>query len=196
MRKRFIAQKLIKKLNTKLQKKLNFKETLLLGVVLKGLPVAYSLAKMNDVMDNFVPLVAQRTFQMQHFVESGFPSLDWEIYLKERLSDCGNVLIVDDVVNSGFTKQKLESIVCPMSEERVSLGFCALVLNQRYLTNPDFVDSCDTFVLRVDADAVECDWGVMTVPLMNLSVEAALVRCEEYFRRFWLYENRVITITY
>lgn len=196
MRKRFIAQKLIKRLNAKLEKKFNFKETLLLGVVLKGLPVAYSLAKMNGVVENFVPLVAQRTFQMQHFVESGFPSLDWEIYFKERLSNCGDVLIVDDVVNSGFTKQRLESIVYSMSEERFGLGFCALVLNQRCLTNPDFVDSCDTFVLRVDADAVECDWGVMTVPLMNLGVDETLVRCEEYFRRFWLYEDRIITITY
>lgn len=77
MRKRFIAQKLIQKLNSKLQKKFDFKETLLLGVVLKGLPVAYFLAKMNGVMDNFVPLVAQRTLLMQHFVESGFPSLEW-----------------------------------------------------------------------------------------------------------------------
>ena len=196
MRKRFIAQKLIKRLNAELEKRFNFKETLLLGVVLKGLPVAYSLAKMNDVMDNFVPLVAQRTFQMQHFVESGFPSLEWEIYLKERLGDCENVLIVDDVVNSGFTKQKLESIVCSVNKERIGLGFCALVLNQRYLTNPNFVDSCDTFVLRVDAEAVECDWGVMTVPLMNLSVEETLVRCEEYFRRFWVCEKRVVTITY
>jgi adenine/guanine phosphoribosyltransferase-like PRPP-binding protein len=196
MRKRVVAQKLIQKLNAKLQRRLNFKETLLLGVVLKGLPVAYSLARINDVMDNFVPLVAQRTLQMQHYVESNFPSLEWELYFKERLSNCGTVLIVDDVVNSGFTKQKLESIVYSMSKERISLGFCALILNQRYLTNPNFVSPRDTFVLRVNAGAVECDWGVITVPLMNLSVKEALVRCGEYFRRFWLHENRVITITY
>jgi len=196
MRKRFIAQKLIQKLNDKLQKRVDFKETLLLGVVLKGLPVAYSLAKMNGVMENFVPLVAQRTLEIQHFVESSFPSLKWEVYFKERLSDCGSVLLVDDVVNSGFTKQKLESIVYSVSKERVGLGFCALVLNKRYLTNPDFVDSCDTFVLRVNAESVECDWGVMTIPLVNLSVEKTLLRCEEYFRRFWLYESRVVTVIY
>jgi len=196
MRKRFIAQKLIEKLNIILQRKLDFKETLLLGVVLKGLPVAYSLARMNDVMENFVPLVAQRTLQMQHYVESSFPSLEWKVYFKERLSNCGNVLIVDDVVSSGFTKKKLESIVYSVSKERIDLGFGALILNQRYLTYPNFIGSGDTFVLRVNAESVECDWGVMTVPLMNLSVEETLMRCEEYFRRFWLYENRVITITY
>ena len=196
MRKRVIAQKLIQKLNAKLQQRLNFQETLFLGVVLKGLPVAYSLARINDVMDNFVPLVAQRTRQMQHYVESNFPSLEWKLYFEEKLSNCGNVLIVDDVVNSGFTKQRLEGVVYSVSKERIGLGFCALVLNQRHLTNPDFVDSCDTFVLRVDAEAVECDWGVMTVPLMNLGVEETLVRCEEYFRRFWVCENRVVTITY
>ena len=196
MRKRFIAQELIKKLNTKLQKKLDFKETLLLGVVLKGLPVAYSLAKTNDVMENFVPLVAERTLQMQHYVESNFPSLEWTVYFRERLSNCENVLIVDDVVNSGFTKQKLESIVYSVSKKKIGLGFCALVLNERYLTNSSFVGSCDTFVLRVNAEAVECDWGVITVPLMNLGVEETLVRCEEYFRRFWVCEDRVITITY
>jgi adenine/guanine phosphoribosyltransferase-like PRPP-binding protein len=196
MRKRFIAQKFIKKLNAKLQRRIDFGETSLLGAVLKGLPVAYSLAKMNGVMENFVPLVAQRTLQMQHCVESSFPSLEWGVYFKRRLSICGNVLIVDDVVNSGFTKQKLESVVYSVSKEGIGLGFCALVLNERYLTNPNFVSSCDTFVLRVDAEVVECDWGVMTVPLMNLGVEEALVRCEEYFRRFWVCENRVVTITY
>jgi len=196
MRKRFVAQRLIEKLNDKLQKRVDFKETLLLGVVLKGLPVAYSLAKVNSVVENFVPLVAERTLEMQHFVESGFSSLEWEVYFKERLRDCGGVLLVDDVVNSGFTKQKLESVVYSVSGERVGLGFCALVLNRRNLTNPSFVGSCDTFVLRVDAEAVECDWGVMTVPLMNLGVEETLRRCAEYFRRFWLRENRVVTISY
>lgn len=196
MRKRFVAQKLIERLDTELQKKVDFKETLLLGVVLKGLPVAYSLARMNDVLENFVPLVAQRTLQMQHFVESSFPSLEWKVYFKERLSNCGSVLIVDDVVNSGFTKQKLESVVYSVSKERVGLGFGALILNERYLINPNFVTSSDIFVLRVDAEAVECDWGVITVPLMNLSVEETLVRCEEYFRRFWVDEDRVITVTY
>jgi len=196
MRKRVVAQKLIQKLNAKLQQRLNFQETLFLGVVLKGLPVAYSLARINDVMDNFVPLVAQRTRQMQHYVESNFPSLEWKLYFEEKLSNCGNVLIVDDVVNSGFTKQKLESIVYSVSKEKIGLGFCALVLNERYLTNSSFVGCCDTFVLRVNAEAVECDWGVITVPLMNLGVEETLVRCEEYFRRFWVNENRVITITY
>ena len=196
MRKRFVAQRLIQKLNAKLQKRIDFRETLLLGVVLKGLPVAYSLAKMNGVVENFVPLVAERMLEMQHLVESGFPSLEWEVYFKERLSDCGGVLIVDDVVNSGFTKQRLEGVVYSVSEERVSLGFCALVLNERYLVNPSFVGSCDTFVLRVDAEAVECDWGVVTVPLMGLGVEETLRRCEEYFRRFWVCEDRVVTIRY
>jgi len=196
MRKRFVAQRLIQELNAKLQRRVDLRETLLLGVVLKGLPVAYSLARMNGVVENFVPLVAERTLEMQHFVESGFPSLGWETYFKERLSNCGNVLIVDDVVNSGFTKQKLESVVYSVSKERVGLGFCALVLNERYLTNPSFVGSCDTFVLRVNAESVECDWGVVTVPLMNLGVEETLRRCKEYFRRFWLCENRIITVTY
>jgi len=196
MRRRFIAQELIQRLNSKLRGKLDFNETLLLGVVLKGLPIAYSLARTNGVMENFVPLVAQRTLEMQHFVESGFPSLEWEVYFKERLSDCGSVLLVDDVVNSGFTKQRLESVVYSVSKERICLGFCALILNERCLTNPDFVGSCDTFVLRVNAEAVECDWGVMTVPLMNLGVEETLRRCEEYFRRFWLCEKRILTVTY
>jgi len=196
MRKRFIAQRLVQKLNSKLQKRVDFEETLLLGVVLKGLPVAYSLARMNGVMRNFVPLVAERTLEMQHCVESGFPSLEWGVYFKGRLSDCGGVLIVDDVVNSGFTKQRLESVVCSVSGGRVDLGFCALVLNERNLANPSFVGSRDTFVLRVDAEVVECDWGVVTVPLVGLGVDETLVRCEEYFRRFWLCESRVVTITY
>ena len=36
----------------------------------------------------------------------------------------------------------------------------------------------------------------MTVPLLGLSVRETLVRCEKYFRRFWLCESRVVTITY
>jgi len=59
MKKRFVAQKLIEQLNEKIRRQLNLHETLILGVVLKGLPVAYSLAKMNDAVESFVPIVAQ-----------------------------------------------------------------------------------------------------------------------------------------
>jgi orotate phosphoribosyltransferase len=59
MKKRLIAQELIQRLNEKILCQLNLRETLILGVVLKGLPIAYSLASMNGVIENFVPLVAQ-----------------------------------------------------------------------------------------------------------------------------------------
>ena len=173
------------------------KETLILGVVLKGLPVAYSLARMNSLIENFVPIVAHRPLYMQHHVEPYFPSLEWTAYFRERLNHCRSLLIVDDVVNTGFTKQKLESIVYSLTKETgIRKQFAALILNRKNLANQSFIASNDLFALRVDATEVECDWGLITVPLWDLSVKEALLRCEEYFRRCWLSEKRFINIAY
>lgn len=196
MMRRYIAQKLIQKLDMKVKEKFDLQRTLLLGVVLKGLPVAYSLAKMNDVIKNFVPLVAERPFTMQHHVESYFPSLEWGSYLQKLLKKCNKLLIVDDVVNSGFTKQKLESIAYSLTRGKVPYSFVALILNRKLLANPSFARPYDVFALQVNAEEVECDWGLVTVPLWDLSVEETVSRCEEYFQRFWQDEQRVIKITY
>jgi len=196
MMRRYIAQKLVKKLDSKVKVRFNLQQTLLLGVVLKGLPVAYSLAKMNNVAENFVPLVAQRPFTMQHYVESYFPSLEWQAYFQKLLKCCKKLLIIDDVVNSGFTKQKIESIAYSLTEEKIPYSFAALVLNCKALANPSFVSSNDVFALQVNAEEVECDWGLVTVPLLDLSVEESIQKCETYFQRFWLNEQRVIQITY
>jgi phospholipid N-methyltransferase len=199
MEKRFVAQELIKRLNEKLRSHLNLQGTLILGVVLKGMPVAYSLAKMNNIIENFVPLVAQRHILMQHQVESYFPSLEWKDYYNHKSSRCKTILIVDDVVNTGFTKEKIESIAHSLNQEQelpLPLKFAALVLNRENLGNPRFVDSNDFFAVEVNAKNVECDWGVITVPLWDLPVETALQRCEEYYKRFWQNEQRWITITY
>jgi len=199
MKKRFVAQKLIKRLNEQIRHQLNPQETLILGVVLKGLPVAYTLAKMNEVIENFVPLVAQRHIYMQHHVDSYFPSLEWKTYLNKQLYLCQNLLIVDDVVNTGFTKQKVESIVRSLNQKQeatLTQRFAALVLNRKNLVNPNFVNSNDFYALEVNATNVECDWGLITVPLWDLPIETALQRCEEYNQRFWQSEQRWITITY
>ncbi len=66
MKRQLVAQKLLEKLNRKIQRQLNLESTVILGVVLKGLPVAYGLARMNNAVSNFVPLVAQRQLYMQH----------------------------------------------------------------------------------------------------------------------------------
>jgi len=197
MRKRYVAQNLVQKLSETTSNKLNMKETLVLGVVLKGLPVAYSLARMNAVVENFVPVVAHRPLYMQHYVESYFPSSKWEDYFLERLNRCENLLIVDDIVNTGFTKQKLESTVCSLAKEaEVPNQFAALILNRKNLASKSFVGSSDIFALEVDAVEVECDWGLITVPLWELPVKEALLRCEEHFQRFWLNEKRFINIIY
>ena len=197
MRKKYIAQSLIKRLSETTSRRLDMKKTLILGVVLKGLPVAYSLARMNSVVENFVPIVAHRPLYMQHHVESYFPSLEWAAYFLDRLNRCETLLIVDDVVNTGFTKQKLESIVYSLTKEiETHRQFAALVLNRKNLANKSFIGSNDLFALQVDAVAVECDWGLITVPLWDLPVKEALIRCEEYFQRFWLSEKRFINIAY
>jgi len=199
MRRRIVAQKLIERLNEKLQSQLNLESTLILGVVLKGLPVSYSLAKMNDVVDNFVPIVAQRHMYMQHHVESYFPSLEWKNYFTRQLNRRENLLVVDDVVNTGFTKQRVESIVHALNFTRdklLSHKFAALILNQKNLANPRFVNEKDIFALRVNAKEVECDWGLITIPLWDIPIETARRRCEEYLQKFWSQENRTITITY
>jgi len=199
MTKRLVAQKLIERLNEKIRRQLDLRETLVLGVVLKGLPVAYGLVKMNNVIENFVPLVAQRHIHLQHHVESYFPSLDWKKYLQDRLGSCQNLLIVDDVVNTGFTRQKVESIVFSLGNDRESMPsfrFAALVLNLKNLANPAFAKRDDFFALKVHAADVECDWGLVTVPLWDLSVSNALQVCEQYHRKFWLSEKRWITIAY
>jgi len=197
MRKRYVAQNLIQKLSETTSHRLNMKETLFLGVVLKGLPVAYSLARMNAVVENLVPVVAHRPLYMQHYVESYFPSPEWETHFRERLNHCENILIVDDIVNTGFTKQKLESIVYPLTREtEVPSRFAALILNRKNLANQSFIGSDDIFTLQVNAMEVECDWGLITVPLWGLPVKEALLKCEEYFQRFWLNEKRFINVLY
>ena len=197
MRKKYVAQSLIKRLSETTSRQLIMKKTLILGVVLKGLPVAYSLARMNSVVENFVPMVAHRPLYMQHHVESYFPSLEWTAYFQDRLNRCETLLIVDDVVNTGFTKQKLESIVYSLTKEtETHRQFAALVLNRKNLANQSFIGSNDLFALQVDATEVKCDWGLITVPLWDLPVKEALIQCEEYFQRFWLSEKRFINIAY
>jgi len=199
MKKRFVAQKLIERLNEKIRRQLNLHETLILSVVLKGMPVAYSLAKMNDAIENFVPLVAQRHIYLQHHVESYFPSLEWKAYLSKQFNICKGLLIVDDVVNTGFTKQKVESMVHSLSQQQESIlpmRFAALVLNRKSLANPKFVHSNDFYSMEANATDVECDWGLVTVPLWDLSIDNARRLCEEYHQRFWQNELRWITITY
>jgi len=194
MKKRFAAQKLNRRLNERVQHQLNLSETLILGVVLKGLPIAYSLARMNDAIENFVPIVAQRHLQMQHHVESYFPNQEWKNYFSQHLKRCKNLLLVDDVVNTGFTKQRVEGIVHSLNSSW--FRFAALVLNRKNLANPSFAGAHDFFALEVHAVEVECDWGLITVPLWDLPVEEARRRCEEYYRKHWLREKRTVTITY
>jgi hypothetical protein len=50
--------------------------------------------------------------------------------------------------------------------------------------------------LEVNAFDVECDWGLMTVPLWDLSIQDALKRCEEYYQRFWIDEKRLLKVSY
>jgi len=199
MKRRFVAQKLIERLSEKIGRQLNLQETLILGVVLKGLPIAYSLAKMNEVIGNFVPLVAQRHIYLQHHVESYLPSLEWKAYLNKQLDLCENVLIVDDVVNTGFTRQKVESIVHSLNQKQrtiLSNRFAALVLNRKNLANLKFVNSSDFYAVEVSAADVECDWGLITVPLWDLSIDSARQLCEVYHQGYWQSEQRWITITY
>jgi len=194
MKKRIVAQKLIERLNERIKRQLNLNKTLILGVVLKGLPVAYSLAKINGVFENFVPVVAQRHTYMQHHVESYFPSLEWKSYFKEKLAVSENLLVIDDVVNTGFTKQRVESIIHSLNSPCHRFG--ALILNRRNLANPSFVSARDFFAMEVEAAEVECDWGLMTVPLWDQPVKEGLGLCEEYFQKYWLHEERIVTITY
>ncbi len=198
MKKQFVAQKLLKRLNKKVQHQVNLRHSLVLGVVLKGLPIAYGLAKFNDVVENFVPLVAQRHLYMQHQIESYFPSLEWKSYFGKLLEASECVLIVDDVVNTGFTRQKVESIVHSLMRMQnvVPQRFAALVSNRKKLANPALTLPDDIFALEVNAVDVECDWGLRTVPLWDLSVEEAILTCEEYFKQFWLDEKRLVKVSY
>jgi hypoxanthine-guanine phosphoribosyltransferase len=199
MNKRFVAQKLLKKLNQRIHSQLNLSRTVILGVVLKGLPVAYGLAKMNNMVPNFVPLVAQRQLYMQHQIESYFPSLEWQIYLDKLLSTSERILIVDDVVSTGFTREKVESIVHSLAEKQertVPQRFAALILNKKKLAGLGFARPSDIFALEVDASDVECDWGLITVPLWDLPIEDAIRRCDEYFQKFWIGEKRFLTVSY
>jgi hypothetical protein len=199
MKKKFVAQKLLEKLNRKIQRQLNLESTVILGVVLKGLPVAYGLARMNNAVSNFVPLVAQRQLYMQHQIESYFPSLEWQTYLDRLLGISQRVLIVDDVVNTGFTRQKVESIIHSLVQGQKRLvpqQFAALILNRKRLAGSGFAYPSDIFAMEVEAVDVECDWGLMTVPLWDLSIKEAIKQCEEYFERFWMTEKRYLTISY
>ena len=196
MQRRIVAQKLIDKLEEKIRSHLNLKATLIVGVVLKGLPVAYTIAKKNNVKENFVPIVAQRRAYMQHSVESYFPSLDWKTYYTKKLAQCEHLLVLDDVVNSSFTRQRVEGIIHSLDSPRRVLRFGALILNRRNLAYPDFVSQTDFFAKTVNAKDVECDWGMITVPLWDQSVEEGRRRCEDYYRGYWLREKRMITLTY
>jgi len=151
---------------------------------------------MNKAVESFVPIVAQRHVYMQHHVESYFPSLEWKSYFSKQLGRCENLLVIDDVVNTGFTKQRVESIVHSLNTPSQSHRFAALVLNRKNLANPSFVNAKDLFVREVNASEVECDWGLITVPLRDMPVEEGLKRCEEYLQKYWLHEKRIITITY
>lgn len=199
MIRRFVAQKLLKKLNERIQSQIDLSCTVILGVVLKGLPVAYGLARMNNAVSNFVPLVAQRQLYMQHQIESYFPSLEWKARLNKLLNTRERVLIVDDVINTGFTRQKVESIVDSLAEkqrETVPRQFAALILNRKRLAGSRFAHSNDIFALEVNAFDVECDWGLVTVPLWDLPIQDALKRCEEYYQRFWINEKRFLKVSY
>lgn len=197
MRRRIVAQSLIERLNEKIGCQIDFRKALILGVVLKGLPIAFGLAKMNMIIENFVPIIAQRHIYMQHHVESYFPSQEWKTYFCEKQQTCDSLLIVDDVVNTGFTKQRVESILHGLDSWKAnSRRFAALVLNRKNLANPNFVSDKDVFAMKVTAKKVECDWGLLTVPLWDLPVEVARKRCERYYNRFWLNEERRVTITY
>lgn len=196
MMKRYAAQELIQKLDRKIKKNFDLQQTLLLGVVLKGLPIAFSLARINNVIGNFVPFVAERPLTLQYYVRSYFPSLEWESYFQKLLKHCNKLLIIDDVVNSGFTKQKIESIAYSLTAGKIPYSFVALVLNRKSLVNPSFIRPNDVFALQVKAKEIECDWGLVKVPLWDLSVEKSIAKCETYFQRFWRYEQRVIKIIY
>lgn len=197
MKQKIPADRLVQRLNDKILSKLDISKTLILGVVLKGLPVAYRIARTNDAMENFVPVVAHRPLQFQHHVSSYLPSLEWKSYLQKQLKHCENLIIIDDAVNSGFTKQKLESITIPLIKGyEISCWFAALILNRKNLAGPSFIYSSDIFALQVNAKEVECDWGTITVPLMDLPIEKARQRCEEYFHKHWQNETRFVTITY
>ncbi len=196
MQRKIIAQKLIDVLDGKVRSQLDLKATLIVGIVLKGLPVAYAIAKKHNVLENFIPIVAQRYVFMQHQVESYFPSLDWKNYYTERLCECENLLVLDDVINSGFTRQRVESIIHSLGNHEPRFRFGALVLNRKNLANMGFVYQTDFFAKTVNAKDVECDWGMITVPLWEQSVEEGRRRCEEYYRDYWLHETRRITLTY
>jgi adenine/guanine phosphoribosyltransferase-like PRPP-binding protein len=199
MQKRFLAQRLLKRLDERVKQQLNLRKTLILGVVLKGLPVAFGLAKNNRVIENFVPLVAQRQIHMQHQIESYFPSIEWVTKFKELGSTVDCILIVDDVVNAGFTRQKVEGIVHALTDAYAitpHIRFAALVLNRKKLANPSFARSEDIFAMEVNAFDVECDWGLMTVPLWDLPVDEAVRRCDEYYEQFWIRESRWVTVHY
>ncbi len=198
MRRNLRARKLIEELNKKVRRRLDLNETLILGVVLKGLPVAYGLARMNNVIHNFVPLVAQRHIYMQHQVESYFPSSEWREYFSQQLLRLKNLLIMDDVVNTGFTRQRVEGVAHSLDTLNGGrrYAFAALVLNCRNLANPRFVQASDIFALKTNAEDVECDWGQITVPLWGLPVDEARERCEEYYLKHWLHETRFVTISY
>jgi len=198
MQRRLLAQRLLKQLNEKVTPRLDLETTLILGVVLKGLPVAYGLAKMNRVIENFVPLVALRHVYMQHRVESYFPSRDWLAHFNRLVDSVDCILIADDVVNTGFTRQKVEGIVHSLVERReiaASIRFSGLVLNRRKLANSSFARPNDIFALEVSAVDVECDWGLMTVPLWDLPVEEAIQRIEGYYEQYWLNERRWVTVS-
>lgn len=199
MQRKFLAQRLLNRLDERVKQQLNLGKTLILGVVLKGLPIAYGIAKTNRVIENFVPLVAQRRIYLQHQIESYFPSREWLTHFRELATKVDCILIVDDVVNAGFTRQKVEGIVHALTDAYASaprIRFAALVLNRNKLANPSFARPDDIFALEVNASDVECDWGLMTVPLWDLPVDEATGRCDEYYEQFWSRENRWITVHY
>jgi hypothetical protein len=64
-------------------------------------------------------------------------------------------------------------------------------LNRRRLAGSGFANPSDIYAMEVEAADVECDWGLMTVPLWDLSIKEAIKRCEEYYERFWINEKDI-----
>jgi hypothetical protein len=123
----------------------------------------------------------------------------WITQFEELAKKAECILIVDDVVNAGFTRQKVEGIVHALTDAYAitpRIRFAALVLNRKKLANPSFARPDDVFAMEVNAFDVECDWGLITVPLRDLPVDEAVRRCDEYYEQFWIRENRWITVHY
>jgi hypoxanthine phosphoribosyltransferase len=91
-----------------------------------------------DILLGHCPLKPTR---ISHQIESYFPSLQWKEYLDKLLTTRKRVLIVDDVVNTGFTRLKVESIVHSLARKQKEYApqqFAALILNKKQLASSRF----------------------------------------------------------